>query len=101
MGFAEREDGFAQLSIAEIGISQVEEDFPAYQTALENGLVGINGFGIVSLFVAFIGLVEELNITVIVASHAWRHIKQLGLRRLAHHTRRSDDGRTTETVVSG
>jgi len=49
----------------------------------------------------FIGLVEELNITVIVASHAWRHIKRLGLRRLAHQTRRTGDGRLTETVVSG
>jgi putative ABC transport system ATP-binding protein len=49
----------------------------------------------------FIGLVEELNITVIVASHAWRHIKRLGLRRLAHQTRRTNDGRLTETVVTG
>lgn len=49
----------------------------------------------------FIGLAEERNITVIVASHAWRHIKRLGLRRLAHHTQRSKDGRTTETVVNG
>jgi putative ABC transport system ATP-binding protein len=49
----------------------------------------------------FIGLVEELNITVIVASHAWRHIKRLGLRRLAHQTRRTSDGKLTETVVSG
>jgi putative ABC transport system ATP-binding protein len=49
----------------------------------------------------FIGLVEELNITIIVASHAWRHIKRLGLRRLAHHTERSADGRMTETTVTG
>ena len=47
------------------------------------------------------GLAEERNITVVVASHAWRHIKRLGLRRLAHHTHRSKDGRTTETVVNG
>lgn len=49
----------------------------------------------------FIGLVEEMNITVIVASHAWRHIKRLGLRRLAHQTRRTSDGKLTETVVTG
>lgn len=49
----------------------------------------------------FIGLVEELNITVILASHAWRHIKQLGLRRLSHRTTRSSDQNLTETVVSG
>lgn len=49
----------------------------------------------------FINLVEELNITVIVASHAWRHIERLGLRRLSHKTQRSEDGLTTETVVTG
>ena len=48
----------------------------------------------------FIGLVEEMNITVIVASHAWRHVKKLGLRRLKHRTCRTDDGLTTETTVS-
>ncbi len=49
----------------------------------------------------FIGLVEDLKITVIVASHAWRHIKRLNLRRLSHHTRRSKDGTVTETEVKG
>ena len=49
----------------------------------------------------FLGLAEELNITVILASHAWRHIKELGLRRLAHRTTHSVDSRLTETVVSG
>lgn len=61
----------------------------------------VDPFAAEKIMSLFIGLVEELNITVIVASHAWRHIKQLGLRRLAHHTRRSADGRTTETIVSG
>ena len=61
----------------------------------------VDPFAAEKIMSLFIGLVEELNITVIVASHAWRHIKQLGLRRLAHHTRRSADGKTTETVVSG
>jgi putative ABC transport system ATP-binding protein len=49
----------------------------------------------------FIGLVEELNITVIVASHAWRHINRLGLRRLSHHTRRTNYAGITETIVTG
>lgn len=49
----------------------------------------------------FIGLVEELNITVILASHAWRHIKELGLRRLHHRTVHSEENNLTETVVSG
>ena len=49
----------------------------------------------------FIELVDELNITVIVASHAWRHIKKLGLRQLSHRTQRTSDGKLTETVVTG
>ncbi len=49
----------------------------------------------------FIGLVEELNITVILASHAWAHIKKLGLRQLRHRTVRHGDGNLTETIVSG
>jgi len=61
----------------------------------------VDPFAAEKIMSLFIGMVEEMNITVIVASHAWRHIKQLGLRRLAHHTRRSSDGRNTETVVSG
>jgi len=61
----------------------------------------VDPFAAEKIMSLFIALVEELNITVIVASHAWRHIKQLGLRRLAHHTRRSADGKTTETIVTG
>jgi len=49
----------------------------------------------------FIGLVEELNITVILASHAWGHIKALGLRQLHHRTVRNADKNLTETIVSG
>lgn len=49
----------------------------------------------------FIELVDELHITVIIASHAWRHINRLGLRHLSHVTRRKENGHTTETVVSG
>lgn len=49
----------------------------------------------------FIELVEEMHITVIVASHAWRHVKRLGLRQLSHRTRRSADATVTETIVRG
>jgi putative ABC transport system ATP-binding protein len=49
----------------------------------------------------FIQLANEFNTTVILASHAWRHVKELGLRRLAHQTRHLEDGKLTETVVSG
>jgi putative ABC transport system ATP-binding protein len=49
----------------------------------------------------FIGLVEELNITVILASHAWGHIKKLGLRQLHHRTVCHAGTNLTETMVSG
>jgi putative ABC transport system ATP-binding protein len=49
----------------------------------------------------FIGLVDELNITVILASHAWGHIKKLGLRQLHHRTVRHAETNLTETLVSG
>ena len=49
----------------------------------------------------FLGLADEFNSTVILASHAWYHIKSLGLRRLAHRTTRSKGSKLTETVVSG
>jgi putative ABC transport system ATP-binding protein len=61
----------------------------------------VDPFAAEKIMSLFIGLAEERNITVIVASHAWRHIKRLGLRRLAHHTQRSADGLATETVVNG
>jgi putative ABC transport system ATP-binding protein len=49
----------------------------------------------------FLGLVDEIGSTVILASHAWHHIKELGLRRLAHRTTHSRGSKLTETVVSG
>ena len=49
----------------------------------------------------FLGLVDEIGSTVILASHAWHHIKELGLRRLAHRTTHSKGSKLTETVVSG
>jgi putative ABC transport system ATP-binding protein len=49
----------------------------------------------------FIQLANEFDTTVILASHAWRHVKELGLRRLDHQTRHLEGGKLTETVVSG
>ena len=49
----------------------------------------------------FIQLANEFDTTVIIASHAWRHVRELGLRRLDHKTRHLEDGKLTETVVSG
>ena len=48
-----------------------------------------------------IGLAEEFEITVILASHAWEHIRQLGLRELKHRTVRDHNRLYTETVVTG
>jgi putative ABC transport system ATP-binding protein len=60
----------------------------------------VDPFAAEKIMSLFIGLVEEMNITVVVASHAWRHVQRLGLRRLAHQTQRSDDGLSAETVVT-
>jgi putative ABC transport system ATP-binding protein len=49
----------------------------------------------------FLAVAEEFNSTVILASHAWRHVKELGLRRLSHRTTHTRDSKLTETVVSG
>jgi putative ABC transport system ATP-binding protein len=61
----------------------------------------VDPFAAEKIMSIFLELVEEMHITVIVASHAWQHIKRLELRRLSHHTQRSEDGAVTETVVSG
>jgi putative ABC transport system ATP-binding protein len=49
----------------------------------------------------FLSVAEEFNSTVILASHAWRHVRELGMRRLSHRTTHAKDSRLTETVVSG
>ncbi len=54
-----------------------------------------------AIMALFIEMVEALNITVIVASHAWRHVHKLGLRRLTLKTHKDSSGRMTETIVSG
>lgn len=61
----------------------------------------VDPFAAEKIMSLFLELVEEMHITVIVASHAWQHIKRLELRRLSHHTRRSEDGSVTETIVRG
>jgi putative ABC transport system ATP-binding protein len=61
----------------------------------------VDPFAAEKIMSLFLELVEEMHITVIVASHAWQHIKRLELRRLSHHTRRSEDGSVTETIVKG
>ena len=76
----------------------------AHQPAIviaDEPTASVDPFAAEKIMALFMEMVEQRSITVIVASHAWRHIKQLGLRRLAHHSRRSKDGLATETVVSG
>lgn len=92
-----------QLSTGErqrVAIGRALAHRPAIVIA-DEPTASVDPFAAEKIMALFIEMVEQRNITVIVASHAWRHIKQLGLRRLAHHTRRSRDGHSAETVVSG
>lgn len=47
----------------------------------------------------FINLVDELGITLIIASHAWEHLKSFGFKSLKHQTQHL--GEITEATVSG
>jgi len=47
----------------------------------------------------FMGLVENLGMTVLVASHDWDQVDRLGLRKLRHHTRQQGDN-VTESVFT-
>jgi len=47
----------------------------------------------------FINLVDELGITLIIASHAWEHLKSFGFKSLKHETQHL--GEITEATVSG
>ncbi|MEE9424010.1 MAG: ATP-binding cassette domain-containing protein [Methylococcales bacterium] len=49
----------------------------------------------------FIDLVDELDTTLILASHSWQHVKKLGLRRLSHNSERAPGTKTMHTVISG
>ncbi|HFD12841.1 MAG TPA: ATP-binding cassette domain-containing protein [Crenotrichaceae bacterium] len=49
----------------------------------------------------FVELVEELDTTLIVASHSWQYVKKFGLRRLSHHSQRLPGTRTMHTTISG
>ncbi len=49
----------------------------------------------------FINLVEELDTTLILASHSWQYVKKFGLRRLSHHSQRLSGTRTMHTTITG
>ncbi len=49
----------------------------------------------------FIDLVDELDTTLILASHSWHHIKKLGLRRLSHRSERAPGTSTMHTTITG
>jgi putative ABC transport system ATP-binding protein len=91
------------LSVGErqrIAIGRALAHQPAIVVA-DEPTASVDPFAAEKIMSLFIELAEARHITVIIASHAWRHIKRLGLRRLAHHTTRSTDGLTTQTVVNG
>ena len=46
----------------------------------------------------FVNLVDDLGVTLIIASHAWEHLRKFGLQRLYHNTRHSEQ-RTESTVI--
>lgn len=49
----------------------------------------------------FIDLVDELDTTLILASHSWHHIKKLSLRRLSHRSERLPGTSTMHTTITG
>jgi putative ABC transport system ATP-binding protein len=48
-----------------------------------------------------IEMVEELGVTLVVASHDWPQVDALGLRKLEHQSRQTDSGKVTESVFAG
>jgi putative ABC transport system ATP-binding protein len=83
-----------------VAIGRALAHYPSIVIA-DEPTASVDPFAAEKIMSIFLNLVEEMHITVIVASHAWQHIKRLELRRLSHHTQRSEDGSVTETVVSG
>ncbi len=83
-----------------VAIGRALAHYPSIVIA-DEPTASVDPFAAEKIMSLFLELVEEMHITVIVASHAWQHIKRLELRRLSHHTQRSEDGAVTETVVKG
>ncbi len=83
-----------------VAIGRALAHYPSIVIA-DEPTASVDPFAAEKIMSLFLELVEEMHITVIVASHAWQHIKRLQLRRLSHHTQRSGDGTVTETVVKG
>ena len=91
------------LSVGErqrIAIGRALAHQPAIVIA-DEPTASVDPFAAEKIMSLLIELAEARHITVIIASHAWRHIKRLQLRRLAHHTQRSADGLLAQTVVNG
>ncbi len=49
----------------------------------------------------FVELVEELDTTLILASHSWQYVKKFGLRRLSHKSERLSGTLTMHTTITG
>ncbi len=47
----------------------------------------------------FVNLVDDLGVTLIIASHAWEHLKKFGMQRIYHNTRYMEQ--RTESIVIG
>lgn len=48
----------------------------------------------------FVGLVEDLGLTLIIASHDWAHVDKLGLRKLQHRSRLRQKQQLAESSFS-
>lgn len=115
------DDGYVDHLVSDLGLTRHLDKLPtmlsvgerqriaigralAHQPSIviaDEPTASVDPFAAEKIMKLFIDLAEARHITVIIASHAWRHIKRLGLRRLAHHSSRSADGLTTTTVVNG
>lgn len=61
----------------------------------------LDPFSADSVLSLLINLVDELDTTLILASHSWQYVKKFGMRRLSHHSQRSPGTSTMQTVITG
>lgn len=89
------------LSIGErqrVAIGRALAHKPAIVIA-DEPTASLDPFAAKTIMTLFIDLAEEFQVTLIIASHAWRNLRNLGLRRFSYNIRRTED--MTETIVTG